>query len=99
MTSHRKRFMRDGTATTRRVHCVVAVECTHPHHVACYEPVTSWAGQPNPRQDNTWHIYVDRRGIPWVSGPLTERESPQFKSGLKRRAMNIYRKSLKETPS
>ena len=93
---HPKRYMRDGTATTRRAHGVVPVECDNPYHVVCFEAVTSWAGQPTPRQDNNWHIYMDRDNEMRLFGPLVGRESPQFEAGLKRRALAAFRKSLKE---
>ncbi|MFB7311779.1 hypothetical protein [Streptomyces sp. NPDC056192] len=85
--SHPKRYMRDGTATTRRAHDVVKVECNNAAHAECYEAVTSWAGQPIPRRDNNWHIYVSNSGAVCLLGPLVGRESPQFQEGLKRRVI------------
>jgi len=85
---HPKRYMRDGTATTRRAHDVVSVTCTNPNHVDCYEAVTSWAGQPIPTRDMNWHIYVDKQGNVCLYGPLVGRESAQFQAGLKRRVVN-----------
>lgn len=87
---HPVRHMKDGTATTRRTHDVVSVECDNPYHVACFEPIMSWAGDPIPRHDNRWHIFLDREEVMQVSGPLVARESNQFVTGLKRRARAMY---------
>lgn len=87
------RYMADGTATTRKTHDVVRVECDNPYHVDCYEPIMSWAGDPVPRHDNRWHIHQDRGGKIHVSGTLADRESPQFLEGLRRRM-----RSRQETP-
>lgn len=86
--THPKRFMRDGTATTSRAHDVVPVECDNPYHARCFEAVTSWAGQPTPRQDNNWHVYLNRDGVACLLGPLVGRETAQFEAGLKRRVLN-----------
>ncbi|WP_405668050.1 hypothetical protein [Streptomyces sp. NBC_00055] len=91
-TSHPKRSMRDGTATTRRTDDVERVECNIPAHVECYEAATSWAGQPIPRRDSNWHIYVTKSDAVCLLGPLVGRETQQFEDGLKRRVMNKRRK-------
>ena len=95
MSDYPERYMRDGTATTRRAHDVVSVECDSPYHVVCYEAVTSWAGDTAPRRNPDWHIYMDRQNVWHVFGPLSEHESVQFVAGLKRRAHMAFRKSLK----
>lgn len=88
MTSHPKRYMRNGLATTRKTHDVVPVECANSSHARCFEAVTSWAGQPIPRQDSNWHVYLSRQGTLCLLGPLVGQESAQFEEGLKRRARN-----------
>ena len=88
MRSHPKRYMRNGLATTRRTHDVVTVECNNPAHIECYEAVTSWAGQPSPRRDSRWHIYVSKSGAVCLLGPLVGQESAQFEAGLKRRVIH-----------
>lgn len=93
---HPKRIMRDGTATTRRVHGVEPVACDNPYHTACFEAVTSWAGDPIPRQNHDWHIYLSRSQTWCLLGPLVGRETPQFEAGLKRRALAAFRASLKQ---
>lgn len=85
--SHPVRRMSNGMATTRRTHDVVKVECDNPAHVECYEAVTSWAGQPAPRRDSNWHIYVSKSGAICLASPLVGQESPQFQQGLKRRVI------------
>jgi hypothetical protein len=92
MTTYPKRYMRDGTATTRRVHDVVPVECDNAYHVRCFEAVTSWAGDPLPRRDGRWHIYANRKGEIRILGPLVGVESAQFEAGLKRRVRNKIEK-------
>lgn len=88
MAEHQKRYMADGTATTRRVDDVVRVKCDNAYHVECFEPLTSWAGDPIPMQNNRWHIHVDRSGKVEVSGDLADRESAQFMEGMRRRVRN-----------
>lgn len=90
MSAHPVRYMKDGTATTRKTHGVESVECDNPYHAACFEPVMSWAGDPIPRRNNGWHIWIDRSGSVKVSGPLVDRESDQFVTGLKRRAKRLH---------
>lgn len=85
--AHPKRYMRDGTATTRRVFGVVPVACDNPAHVRCYLAVTSWAGDPIPRPDDRWHAYLSASGAVCLLGPLVGRETPQFQTGIKRRVM------------
>ena len=85
MTEHSVRHMADGTATTLRIDDVISVECDDPDHVDCYEPMTSWAGDPITRHDDRWHIYEDRRGALHVSGGLVDRESFRFLEGMRRR--------------
>jgi hypothetical protein len=88
---HPKRHMRDGTATTRRAHGVERVECDNPYHAVCFEAVTSWAGDPIPRRNKDWHVYLNREGVSCLLGPLVGRETPQFEAGLMRRAVNALR--------
>lgn len=85
MGTYPVRRMRDGMATTRKVHDVVPVECDNSQHAECWETVTSWAGDPIPRRDDRWHIYVSKAGAICLLGPLVGQESPQFQEGLKRR--------------
>lgn len=89
---HPKRYMRDGTATTRRTHGVEKVECDNPNHVRCFEAITSWAGQPIPGRDSNWHVYLSKSGNICLLGPLVGRESVQFEEGLKRRVKNAIEK-------
>lgn len=88
MSSHPKRFMRDGTATSRRVDGVTPVECTNSAHVRCFLAVTSWAGDPIPRPDERWHAYVSKSGAVCLLGPFVGFESAQFQAGIKRRVRN-----------
>jgi len=82
---HPKRYMADGTATSRRVSGVTPVECDNPNHAECYLAVTSWAGDPIPRPDSNWHAYVSHSGTICLLGPLVGRETPQFQAGIKAR--------------
>lgn len=95
MSDYPVRHMKDGTATTHKTHDVVSVECDNPYHVACFEPIMSWAGDPIPRHDNRWHIFLDRAGAMEVSGPLVARESSQFVTGLKQRARHLHESDSK----
>lgn len=96
---HPKRYMRDGMATTRRAHGVVEVKCDNPYHVVCFEAITSWAGDPIPRPNHDWHIYLDRQQKWCLLGPLVGRESAQFEAGLRRRARTAWQESLKKAGS
>lgn len=87
---HPTRTMRDGRTTTCHTHDVVLVSCDNPEHVRCFEAVTSWAGNPIPKQDSRWHIYLSKAGVWCLLGPLVGLESSQFETGLKRRAVNRY---------
>lgn len=91
---HPKRYMRDGTATTRRVRGIAPVDCDNPAHARCFEALTSWAGDPNPHPDSHWHVYTSTRsGVVCLLGPFVGRETPQFQTGLKQRVENYLMRS------
>lgn len=90
---HPTRYMRDGTATTRRVHGVQRTPCDDTSHLACFVPVMSWAGDPVPRPRPDWHIAVlNTAGKIMMTGPLVGRETRQFEAGLIRRARDAFAK-------
>lgn len=89
---HPKRYMRDGTACSTRVRGVVRVACNNPAHVECFEALTSWAGEPTPLRDPSWHAYISKSGAVCLLGPLVGLETPQFQEGIKRRVRNARSK-------
>jgi hypothetical protein len=80
-----KRYLTDGTATTRRV---VSVEPTDT--AGEYRVLTAWAGNHAP-EDQGWRATVADGSVK-LSG-LPERETPQTRAGIVRRVRGIEARS------
>lgn len=75
-----KRYLTDGTATTRRV---VGLEPTGVPGE--WRILTAWAGNHAP-EDQGWRATVAQDGTVELSG-IPERETPQLRAGIVRRAL------------
>lgn len=94
--AHSKRYLPDGTATTLRVDYVTL---THADDVcAVYAVFTSWAGGTTPKRRLDACVFNDAEDQVWLGtwgtsrGPgWIDRETPQFRAGIRTRVRNAER--------